>query len=172
MAAETEIRTFLCRSDNIGVLIRDPATGACAAIDVPEAGPVLKALDETGWHLTDILVTHRHGDHVEGIPAVKRATGAKFVPTPTRADTGLSSRLPNGSLTTTRSRKRSNTSPTPPTPGSPISFLIATTPGTSSMSLPMSAGPAERPTSPSANRPSVAVTTWWEAIVNPTRTTA
>jgi hydroxyacylglutathione hydrolase len=79
MATETEIRTFLCRSDNIGVLIRDPATGACAAIDVPEAGPVLKALDETGWRLTDILVTHRHGDHVEGIPAVKQATGARVV---------------------------------------------------------------------------------------------
>lgn len=79
MAAETEIHTFLCRSDNIGVLIRDPATGACAAIDVPEAGPVLKALDETGWRLTDILVTHRHADHVEGIPAVKRATGARVV---------------------------------------------------------------------------------------------
>jgi hydroxyacylglutathione hydrolase len=79
MAAETEIRTFLCRSDNIGVLIRDTATGACAAIDVPEAGPVLKALDETGWRLTDILVTHRHGDHVEGIPAVKQATGARVV---------------------------------------------------------------------------------------------
>jgi len=73
MAAETEIRTFLCRSDNIGVLIRDPQTGACAAIDVPEAGPVLRALNETGWRLTDILVTHRHGDHVEGIPEVKRA---------------------------------------------------------------------------------------------------
>lgn len=84
MAAETEIRTFLCRSDNIGVLIRDPATGACAAIDVPEAEPVLKALDETGWRLTDILVTHRHGDHVEGIPAVKRATGAR-VTAPARA---------------------------------------------------------------------------------------
>lgn len=79
MAAEPEIRTFLCRSDNIGVLIRDPATGACAAIDVPEAGPVLKALDETGWRLTDILVTHRHGDHVDGIPAVKQATGARVV---------------------------------------------------------------------------------------------
>ncbi|MBP1178793.1 hydroxyacylglutathione hydrolase [Methylobacterium sp. PvR107] len=77
MAAETEIRTFLCRSDNIGVLIRDPATGACAAIDVPEAEPVLRALDETGWRLTDILVTHRHADHVEGIPAVKQATGAR-----------------------------------------------------------------------------------------------
>ena len=79
MAAETEIKTFLCRSDNIGVLIRDPATGACAAIDVPEAGPVLKALDETGWRLTDILVTHRHGDHIDGIPDVKRATGARVV---------------------------------------------------------------------------------------------
>jgi len=82
MAAE--IRTFLCRSDNIGVLIRDPATGACAAIDVPEAGPVLRALDETGWRLTDILVTHRHADHVEGIPEVKQATGARVV-APARA---------------------------------------------------------------------------------------
>lgn len=77
MAAQTEIKTFLCRSDNVGVLIRDPATGACAAIDVPEAGAMLKALDETGWRLSDILVTHRHADHVEGIPAVKRATGAR-----------------------------------------------------------------------------------------------
>ncbi len=76
-APKPEIRTFLCRSDNIGVLIRDPATGACAAIDVPEAGPVLAALDETGWTLTDILVTHRHADHVEGIPEVKRRTGAR-----------------------------------------------------------------------------------------------
>ncbi len=78
MAAQSpEIRTFLCRSDNIGVLIRDPATGACAAIDVPEAGPVLEALDETGWRLTDILVTHRHTDHVAGIPEVKARTGAR-----------------------------------------------------------------------------------------------
>lgn len=76
-AGRPELRTFLCRSDNIGVLIRDPRSGACAAIDVPEAGPVLAALDETGWRLTDILVTHRHADHVEGIPEVKRRTGAK-----------------------------------------------------------------------------------------------
>jgi len=71
-----EIRTFLCRDDNIGVLMRDPATGACAAIDVPEAGPVLAALDATGWRLSDILVTHRHGDHVAGIAEVKQRTGA------------------------------------------------------------------------------------------------
>ena len=72
-----EIRSFLCRSDNIGVLIRDPRSGACAAIDVPEAGPVLAVLAETGWNLTDILVTHRHADHVAGIPEVKAKTGAK-----------------------------------------------------------------------------------------------
>ncbi|ACL55490.1 hydroxyacylglutathione hydrolase [Methylobacterium nodulans] len=72
-----EIRTFLCRSDNIGVLLHDPVTSACAAIDVPEAGAVLRALKETGWRLTDILVTHRHFDHVEGIPEVKARTGAR-----------------------------------------------------------------------------------------------
>ncbi|MBX9932107.1 MAG: hydroxyacylglutathione hydrolase [Methylobacterium sp.] len=79
-----EIRTFLCRSDNIGVLVRDPQTGACAAIDVPEAEAVLAALDESGWSLTDIIVTHRHTDHIAGIPEVKRRTGAK-VTAPIRA---------------------------------------------------------------------------------------
>ncbi len=79
-----EIRTFLCRSDNVGVLLRDSRTGACAAIDVPEAGPVLRALGETGWRLTDILVTHRHIDHIEGIPEVRRTTGARLT-APARA---------------------------------------------------------------------------------------
>lgn len=73
-----EFRTFLCRSDNIGVLLRDSRTGACAAIDVPEAGALLRALDETGWRLSDILVTHRHIDHIEGIPDVRQATGARL----------------------------------------------------------------------------------------------
>ena len=77
MTVDVQVETFLCRKDNIGVLLRDPSTGACAAIDVPEARPVLKALERTGWHLTDILVTHRHGDHIDGIPEVKAATGAK-----------------------------------------------------------------------------------------------
>src|SRR5215212_3087799 len=66
-----EIRVFRCLEDNIGVLVHDPASGACAAIDAPEEGPIIKALDETGWRLTDILVTHRHRDHVQGIEALK-----------------------------------------------------------------------------------------------------
>ncbi len=67
-----EVYQFPCLTDNFGVLVHDPATGATAAIDVPEAAPVLKALEERGWTLTDILVTHRHGDHVQGIPEVKQ----------------------------------------------------------------------------------------------------
>jgi hydroxyacylglutathione hydrolase len=66
-----EIRVFRCLEDNIGALVHDPATGACAAIDAPEEGPIIKALDETGWRLTDILVTHRHRDHVQAIEALK-----------------------------------------------------------------------------------------------------
>ncbi len=63
---------FACLQDNFGVLVHDSDTGATASIDVPEAAPVLKALAEKGWTLTDILVTHRHADHVQGIPEVKQ----------------------------------------------------------------------------------------------------
>lgn len=66
-----EIRLFRCLQDNYGVLIRDAETGATAAIDAPEAAPVEAALKETGWTLTDILVTHHHHDHVGGIEALK-----------------------------------------------------------------------------------------------------
>ncbi|GGK53782.1 hydroxyacylglutathione hydrolase [Salinarimonas ramus] len=81
MASHSPVEThvFRCLSDNIGVLVRDPATGACAAIDVPEAAAVMKALSDTGWTLTDILVTHKHADHVQGIPEVVAATGARVV---------------------------------------------------------------------------------------------
>ena len=53
MPAET--RLFACRSDNYGVLLHDPQTGATAAIDAPEAAPIEAALKATGWKLTDIL---------------------------------------------------------------------------------------------------------------------
>jgi hydroxyacylglutathione hydrolase len=74
-----EIHVFRCLEDNIGVLVRDAATGACASIDVPEARAVLRALEERNWRLTDILVTHRHGDHIQGIPEVKSKTGCRVV---------------------------------------------------------------------------------------------
>jgi hydroxyacylglutathione hydrolase len=65
-------RLFLCLKDNYGVLVHDPASGATAAIDAPEAAPVENALTASGWKLTDILVTHHHGDHTAGIAELKR----------------------------------------------------------------------------------------------------
>ena len=46
MPAQT--RLFPCRSDNYGVLLHDPETGATAAIDAPEAAPIEAALKATG----------------------------------------------------------------------------------------------------------------------------
>ncbi len=73
--AKLEIYQFPSRSDNYGVLIHDAETGATAAIDAPEAEPLLEALQEKGWTLTDILVTHHHADHTAGIGPLKKKTG-------------------------------------------------------------------------------------------------
>lgn len=77
MPAET--RLFLCLKDNYGVLIHDPQTGATAAIDAPEAAAVEAALKATGWKLTDILVTHHHADHTDGIQALKDKYNCRVV---------------------------------------------------------------------------------------------
>jgi hydroxyacylglutathione hydrolase len=77
MPAQT--RLFLCLKDNYGVLLHDPATGATAAIDAPEAGPIDDALRATGWRLTDILVTHHHADHTGGIAELKQHSRCRVV---------------------------------------------------------------------------------------------
>ncbi len=74
-----EIRQFSCLKDNYGVLIHDPDEGVTAAIDAPDAAAVKRALDETGWSLTHILVTHHHADHTGGIPALKSETGCRVL---------------------------------------------------------------------------------------------
>jgi hydroxyacylglutathione hydrolase len=74
-----EIRLFLCLKDNYGVLLHDLDTGATAAIDAPEAGPIEEALEATGWNLTDILVTHHHHDHTAGIVTLKRKYDCRVV---------------------------------------------------------------------------------------------
>jgi hydroxyacylglutathione hydrolase len=77
MSAETYL--FPCLKDNYGVLLHDTATGATAAIDAPDAQPVEAALKQKGWRLTDILVTHHHADHTQGIPALKQQHGCRVV---------------------------------------------------------------------------------------------
>ena len=77
MPAETHL--FKCLSDNYGVLLHDPDSGATASIDAPEAAPVEAALKATGWKLTDILVTHHHHDHTGGIAALKQKYKCRVV---------------------------------------------------------------------------------------------
>jgi len=77
MAAE--IRTFTCLNDNFGYLIHDVETKATASIDAPEAGPILEALEREGWQLTDILITHHHGDHVVGVAELKQRYNCRVV---------------------------------------------------------------------------------------------
>lgn len=77
MAASTQL--FLCLKDNYGVLLHDPATRATAAIDAPESAPIEAALKSTGWNLTDILVTHHHGDHTGGIAELKQRYRCRVV---------------------------------------------------------------------------------------------
>lgn len=77
MAAD--IRVFPCLTDNYGYLIHDPASKATAAIDAPEAGPIIAELEREGWTLTDILVTHHHGDHIGGIAELKRRYTCRVV---------------------------------------------------------------------------------------------
>ncbi|PRX37438.1 hydroxyacylglutathione hydrolase [Meinhardsimonia xiamenensis] len=74
-----EIVTVPCLTDNYAFLLHDAGSGACAVIDVPEAEPVIAALDARGWRASHILITHHHADHVQGVSDVAAATGAVVV---------------------------------------------------------------------------------------------
>jgi len=65
-----DILTIPCLSDNYAYLAHDSATGETALIDAPEAGPILAALDESGWTLSHVLITHHHADHVDGLSSI------------------------------------------------------------------------------------------------------
>lgn len=72
-----DLVTIPCLSDNYTYLLHDADSGATAVIDVPEVAPVEAVLAEKGWTLTDILITHHHHDHVGGVDALRKATGAR-----------------------------------------------------------------------------------------------
>ena len=88
-----EIAQFFARSDNFGVLLHDPESGATASIDAPDADAVMKEAQGRGWKLSHILVTHKHLDHIEGIPALKEAYSCEvFGPKRSAAETGMFAR--------------------------------------------------------------------------------
>ncbi|MCB1507361.1 MAG: hydroxyacylglutathione hydrolase [Hyphomicrobiaceae bacterium] len=74
--APLDWRLIPCLDDNYAVLLRDEATGTVALVDAPEEAPILKAVEETGWVPSLILITHHHHDHVGALDALKMAFGA------------------------------------------------------------------------------------------------
>ncbi len=63
-----EIVTVPCLKDNYAFLLHDSTSGETAVFDVPEAAPIAAALAARGWTLTDIVLTHHHPDHIDGVP--------------------------------------------------------------------------------------------------------
>ena len=71
-----QIVTVPALKDNYDFLVHDPETGKTAVVDVADAAPVLAALEELGWSLDEIWLTHHHWDHVDGVADLVLATGA------------------------------------------------------------------------------------------------
>jgi hydroxyacylglutathione hydrolase len=75
--SSAELVVVPCLSDNYAFLVHNHATGETALIDAPEAKPIAAALTARGWTLTDILITHHHDDHIDGVAALR--AGARVI---------------------------------------------------------------------------------------------
>lgn len=75
-----ELITIPCLDDNYAFLLHNPDSRETLLVDAAEAAPIQAVLDAQGWTLTDILLTHHHDDHVQGLEplrGVARVIGAK-----------------------------------------------------------------------------------------------
>lgn len=61
--------------DNLVWVLVGPA-GDALVVDPGEAAPVIAAID-AGLRVSDVLVTHHHADHTDGVPALVERTGAR-----------------------------------------------------------------------------------------------
>ncbi|WP_205479670.1 hydroxyacylglutathione hydrolase [Sphingomonas arenae] len=73
--AAPEIVAVPAFSDNYIWLLRDPASGAVAVVDPGDGTAALRAAEERGWRIGQVLTTHWHPDHTGGNLQVKEATG-------------------------------------------------------------------------------------------------
>ena len=62
-----ELHQFAYNQDNYGVLLHDSDHGETAMVDAGDAAAARTALAATGWRLTQIWITHHHGDHTAGL---------------------------------------------------------------------------------------------------------
>ena len=66
-------------SVNYGVLLHDSDSGETACVDAGDADAALQALEENGWSLTHLLITHHRGDHTAGLEAIKAKTDCQVI---------------------------------------------------------------------------------------------
>jgi len=59
--------------DNYIWLLSNRESGSAAVVDPGDEAPVLESLRERGLNLEAILITHKHGDHVGGVGALREA---------------------------------------------------------------------------------------------------
>lgn len=77
MASDSEIRIEPIPAFNDNYFWLLVLGGQAAIVDPGDAEPVLQRLQQRRLMLTNILVTHHHGDHVGGVAALVRSTGAR-----------------------------------------------------------------------------------------------
>lgn len=76
---------------NFCEVIACPTTGEAALVDPAfEVDRLLKVVDERGWQVTTILLTHTHDDHIAGLDEAADATGAVVRCHPVEVDTARS----------------------------------------------------------------------------------
>jgi hydroxyacylglutathione hydrolase len=97
--ANFEYHQYSYMSDNYGVLLHSKKTGDTIGIDVGDASALLSALEQKGWQLTHLLVTHHHADHVAGLAEVKNKTGCKVTGPANHSNIdGLDSKVADGDI--------------------------------------------------------------------------
>jgi hydroxyacylglutathione hydrolase len=82
--AMPEIRLVPCLADNYAVIVKEGET--VFLVDAPEAAPIRAQLHEDGWRLTHILITHKHDDHIAGIPDLVAEYGPEIIGPAAEAD--------------------------------------------------------------------------------------
>lgn len=66
-----EITPIYAFEDNYIWLLSQPNSSKVTVVDPGDEAPVLRRLEQEGWVLESILITHHHGDHVGGVAALQ-----------------------------------------------------------------------------------------------------
>lgn len=73
-----EIFIYRYLEDNYGFLLHAPSSNETVGIDCGDAKAMQDVLQEKGWRLTHLFITHHHGDHTDGIKEIKEKTNCKI----------------------------------------------------------------------------------------------